>query len=76
MYACVCNAITDSQVLRAAEAGVRTLRGLQARLGVALACGRCASHAHGLLREAGVTQTTAPRCGGRCGTCPNSKEKR
>ncbi|MBZ0126921.1 MAG: (2Fe-2S)-binding protein, partial [Rhodocyclaceae bacterium] len=34
MYVCVCNAVTESQVLRAAEEGVRNLRGLQARLGI------------------------------------------
>ena len=73
MYVCVCNAITDSQVLRAAEAGVRTLRGLQSRLGIALECGRCASHAHGLLKG---TQTKKPRCNKDCGNCQNAKEKK
>ncbi|MCB1893303.1 MAG: (2Fe-2S)-binding protein [Rhodocyclaceae bacterium] len=73
MYVCICNAITDSQVLRAAEAGVRTLRGLQARLDIALECGRCASHAHGLLRG---KQTEKPQCNKDCGNCPNAKEKK
>ena len=74
MYVCVCNAVTESQVLRAAEEGVRNLRGLQARLGIALECGRCASHAHGLLK--GGTQTEKPRCNKDCGNCPRSKEKK
>jgi bacterioferritin-associated ferredoxin len=52
MYVCICNAITDSQVIRAVEQGVRNLRGLQAHLGMALECGRCASYAQGLLRGA------------------------
>lgn len=73
MYVCICNAVTDSQVLRAAEAGVSNLRGLQAHLGIALECGRCASYAQGLLR--GGTQTEKPRCSKNCGNCPNSKEK-
>ncbi|MDT3734959.1 MAG: (2Fe-2S)-binding protein [Denitratisoma sp.] len=74
MYVCVCNAVTESQVLRAAEEGVRNLRGLQARLGIALECGRCAGHAHGLLR--GKTRTNKPQCSGNCGACPNAKEKK
>ena len=74
MYVCVCNAITDSQVLRAVEAGVRNLRGLQAHLGVALECGRCASYAHGLIK--GETRTNKPQCSGNCGSCPRSKEKK
>ena len=74
MYVCVCNAVTESQVLRAVEEGVRNLRGLQARLGVALECGRCASYAHGLLK--GGTQTGKPRCNRNCGNCPNAKEKK
>lgn len=72
MYVCVCNAVTESQVLRAVEDGVRNLRSLQARLGIALECGRCASHAHGLLRG---TQTEKPRCNKDCGHCPNAKAK-
>jgi bacterioferritin-associated ferredoxin len=74
MYVCVCNAVTESQVLRAVEEGVRNLRGLQARLGIALECGRCASHAHGLLK--GGRQTEKPRCNKDCGNCPNAKEKK
>jgi bacterioferritin-associated ferredoxin len=77
MYVCVCNAVTESQVLRAVEEGVRNLRGLrglQARLGVALECGRCASYAHDLLK--GGTQTGKPRCNRDCGNCPNAKEKK
>jgi len=73
MYVCVCNAVTESQVLLAVEEGVRNLRGLQAHLGIALECGRCASHAHGLLRG---TQTGKPRCKKDCGNCPNAKEKK
>ena len=67
MYVCVCNAVTDSQVLRAVEEGVRNLRGLQAHLGIALECGRCARYAQGLMKGA---QTEKPRC-----NCPRSKEK-
>ncbi len=74
MYVCVCNAVTESQVLRAVEEGVRNLRGLQARLGIALECGRCAGYAHGLLK--GGALTMKPRCDKDCGNCPNTKEKK
>ena len=75
MYVCICNAITDSQVVQAAEQGVRNLRGLQTHLGIALECGRCASYAQGLLRGTDGTQTEKPRCDRNCGHCPRSKEK-
>ena len=42
MYVCICNGITDKQIRRAAEAGVRDIRQLQNTLGVASGCGSCA----------------------------------
>lgn len=51
MYVCVCNAVTDSEVLSCAREGARTLADLRERLGVATDCGRCARHARALLRE-------------------------
>ena len=41
MYVCICNAITDRQIRRAAKAGVEDLWGLQKELGVASGCGTC-----------------------------------
>lgn len=41
MYICICNAITDKQIHRAAKAGATDLWGLQAKLGVASGCGSC-----------------------------------
>ncbi len=78
MYVCVCNAVTESQVLRAVEQGVRNLRGLQARLGIALECGRCAGHAQGLLRgtQTPRTQPPRPQCNKDCAHCPCSKENK
>jgi bacterioferritin-associated ferredoxin len=75
MYACICNAVTDNQVRHAAQHGVRDLRGLQAHLGIALGCGRCASYAHGLLRDSVKTQTTKPQCNKDCANCPCSMER-
>lgn len=73
MYVCVCNAITDSQVLHAVTRGVRNLRGLQAHLGIALECGRCAGYAQTLLR--GTAKTSRSQCNKDCANCPCSKEK-
>ena len=51
MYVCVCNAITDKQIRKAAEAGVRDLWALQAELGVASNCGSCKEVASEILAE-------------------------
>ncbi len=51
MYVCVCNAITDKQIRRAAEAGVSDLWALQAALGVATGCGSCKEVASEILAE-------------------------
>ena len=51
MYVCVCNAITDKQIRKAAESGVRNVRDLQRQLGVATGCGSCMEAASDILRE-------------------------
>ena len=51
MYVCVCNAITDKQIRKAAKAGVTDLYGLQRQLGVATGCGSCKDVASEILRE-------------------------
>lgn len=51
MYVCICNAITDKQIRKAAEAGVRDLWDLQRELGVASGCGSCKEVASEILRE-------------------------
>jgi len=51
MYVCLCNAITDRQIRKAAAAGVRDLCGLQRELGVAAGCGACKDVASEILRE-------------------------
>ena len=52
MYICICNAITERQIIQAAEGGARTTRDLANGLGVGLGCGRCTSCAKDLLIEA------------------------
>jgi len=51
MYVCVCNAITDRQIRKAAAKGVSDLHGLQTELGVAAGCGSCKETATEILRE-------------------------
>ena len=51
MYICICNAITDRQIVQAAEQGARSQDDLAQGLGVGLGCGRCTSCAVTLLQE-------------------------
>jgi bacterioferritin-associated ferredoxin len=51
MYVCICNAITDKQIRKAAEAGATDLWRLQAELGVATGCGSCKEVASEILHE-------------------------
>jgi bacterioferritin-associated ferredoxin len=52
MYVCICNAITDKQIRRAARNGVDNLHELREILGVASNCGSCADQAQSILRQA------------------------
>lgn len=52
MYVCVCNAITDRDIARAAREGARNVSDLSAALGVATGCGTCKEMAQGLLDAA------------------------
>lgn len=51
MYICLCNGITDSQIRQCAREGAGSLPLLQAELGVAAGCGRCAEYALAILAE-------------------------
>ena len=51
MYVCICNAVTDSQIRKAAEAGVEDLWDLRRELGVASGCGSCKEMASEILSE-------------------------
>lgn len=67
MYVCICNAVTDRQIHQAVAEGVRSMRELQLRLGLASTCGRCAPCARELLmtylheaeRDAGAAPVVA-----------------
>ena len=52
MYVCVCNAVTDKQIKKAAANGACSLEDLQDELRVATCCGRCADCAREVLNEA------------------------
>jgi bacterioferritin-associated ferredoxin len=52
MYVCVCKAVTEKQIFKAAQAGAKHVKDLKESLGVASECGRCADCAKNCLREA------------------------
>jgi bacterioferritin-associated ferredoxin len=51
MYICLCNAITERAIIRAAEEGARSPEDLTHALGVGLGCGSCLKCAKALLAE-------------------------
>lgn len=51
MYVCICNGVTDKQIIRQAQSGATSLRDLQDSLGVATNCGKCAKLAKDILAE-------------------------
>jgi bacterioferritin-associated ferredoxin len=55
MYICLCNAITDHDIRRAATDGVRNFAELQARTGCSDCCGCCETEARETL-DAAITQ--------------------
>lgn len=52
MYVCICKAVTDREIRKAAAAGADNLLELREMLGVASGCGSCADHAQAVLDEA------------------------
>ena len=52
MYICLCNAITDRDIVHAAAQGARSPEDLAQGLGIGMGCGRCMSCAKALLTEA------------------------
>ena len=65
MYVCVCNAVTDKQIINAAHNGADSIKDLSSELNVGTCCGRCVSCAKGLLRE------NCPKKNGRQHTASN-----
>jgi len=52
MYVCICNAVTESMIRRAAAEGARNLDDLMRATGCAGGCGSCADLAEQVLRQA------------------------
>ena len=61
MYVCICNAVTESQIREAADAGVTNLWDLQAKLGVATNCGSCKETAASILGAKRQKRRTEPK---------------
>jgi bacterioferritin-associated ferredoxin len=57
MYICLCNAVTDHDIRRAAADGVRSFAELQARTGCSDCCGCCETEARATLDKA-IEQVT------------------
>jgi len=57
MYICLCNAVTDHDIRRAAADGVRSFTDLQARTGCSDCCGCCETEARATLDQA-IEQVT------------------
>lgn len=51
MFVCVCNGVTERQIVEAIDCGVSSLPELTAALGVAAGCGACADYTRCLLES-------------------------
>ena len=60
MYICLCNAITERQIIGAVELGARSTHDLAQGLGVGLGCGRCTCCAKALLGDTLARIARAP----------------
>lgn len=49
MYVCLCNAVSDKQIAKAAREGACCMRELRERLGVGARCGKCVPTARAVL---------------------------
>ncbi len=52
MYICICNSVTDRDIMKAVDKGATSLQDLSDKLNVATCCGRCADCANSLLLQA------------------------
>jgi bacterioferritin-associated ferredoxin len=50
MYICNCKGVTENDIRRAAESGVRNMRQLRATTGCSTGCGECACQARKVLK--------------------------
>jgi bacterioferritin-associated ferredoxin len=52
MYVCVCHAVTDRQIVEAAQNGATSVKDLKRDFGLSTACGLCVSCAKQCLKSA------------------------
>ena len=60
MYVCICNAVTDSDIVEAQRNGHTRLKDLTRHLGVGNCCGRCIETARDVLRSNEGVKTFMP----------------
>ena len=60
MYVCICNAVTDSDIIEAQKNGLTTLKDITRNLGVGNCCGRCVTSAKSVLEANAGVQTFTP----------------
>lgn len=58
MYVCICNAVTEGDIVNAVAEGCASLRQLREQLGVGACCGRCTGCAREVLQSS--LQARAP----------------
>lgn len=63
MYVCICNAVSETDIRRAAAEGVRSLEQLRMRTGCGTTCGCCEPVAEQVLAECLGESRRAPRHG-------------
>ena len=52
MYVCLCQGVTDSDIIAALEDGAETLEDIQKQLGAATGCGSCREYTEQLVDSA------------------------
>lgn len=60
MYVCICNAITDKEIIEAQKNGHTSIKKISQHLGVGTCCGRCIDTAKQILNENSGVQKYAP----------------
>ena len=51
MYICICNAVTDSEIIQAHQSGKKTFKQISQHLGVGQCCGRCVNNAKQVIAD-------------------------
>ncbi|TQV85829.1 bacterioferritin-associated ferredoxin [Aliikangiella coralliicola] len=61
MYVCICNAVTDSQIIEAQQNGHTSMSAITKHLGVGNCCGRCVPTAKEILKENSEVRKYIPK---------------